>query len=396
MKRKRRICVVTGSRAEYGLLYWLMKEIAGDTDLELQLLVTGAHLSADFGSTYREIEADGFRIDAKVEMVQQSDSPASIAKSIGLGVTGCGVALENLEPDIMVVLGDRYEILAAATAAMVARVPIAHIHGGESSEGNVDEAIRHAVTKMSHLHFTAAEPYRARVIQLGESPDRVFNFGALGLDSLDGIERLTGAALEKELGFSLSERPLLLCTYHPETLGDIDVASAMRELLMALDRFPRARVAFTKANADTGGRVINQLIDDYAALNPKRVSAFTSLGQRRYLSLLLESDAVVGNSSSAIIEAPAAKTPTVNIGDRQRGRLKSPSIIDCDTNAAAIAAAITKALSPEFQTIAARGESLFGTGGASTRIKEVLKRTPLEGILRKAFHTVDHPALTHA
>lgn len=396
MKPTRTICVVTGSRAEYGLLYWLMKEIDSDPDLQLQILVTGAHLSADFGSTYREIERDGFRIDARVPMVLNSDAPVAIARSIGLGVAGCGEGLERLSPDIVVVLGDRYEILAAATAAMIGRIPIAHIHGGESSEGSVDEAIRHAVTKMSHLHFTAAEPYRARVIQLGESPDRVFNFGALGLDSLVRLERLTGAALEKEVGFSLSQRPLLLCTYHPETLGNADIGRSMRELLLALDCFPPARIVFTKANADTGGRVINRMIDDYVARNPNRASAFDSLGQRRYLSLLLEADAVVGNSSSAIIEAPAAKTPAINIGDRQSGRLKSPSIIDCATSADAIAAAVARALSPEFQAIAARGESLFGSGGASRRIKEVLKRTPLDGILRKVFYTVDHPSLTPA
>lgn len=383
---KRKICIITGTRAEYGLLYWLMKEITSDSDLRLQIIATGMHLSPDFGLTYQQIETDGFTIDAKVEMLLSSDSSVGIAKSMGLGVIGIADALDRLKPDILVVLGDRFEILAAAQAAMVARIPIAHIHGGEATEGLIDEAIRHAVTKMSHLHFTAAEPYRKRVIQLGETPERVFNVGAIGLDNLTQLNLLSRSALESALNFRLNTGPVILCTYHPVTLREGDAGSALRELFKSLDRLPNAKVVFTKGNADTGGRIINQMIDDYAAKNADRVAAFTSLGQVRYLSLLREADVVLGNSSSGIVEAPTAHTPTVNVGDRQRGRLKAQSIIDCDESEDAISAAIESALSPAFQKIAAEGKTFFGEGGASKRIKQVLKEAPMDGILLKRFY----------
>jgi UDP-N-acetylglucosamine 2-epimerase (non-hydrolysing)/GDP/UDP-N,N'-diacetylbacillosamine 2-epimerase (hydrolysing) len=386
MTARRKICIVTGTRAEYGLLYWLMKEIAADPELQLQISATGMHLSPEFGLTSQQIETDGFTIDAKVEMLLSSDSPVGITKSIGLGVIGFADALDRLQPDILVVLGDRFEILAAAQAAMVERIPIAHIHGGEATEGQIDEAIRHAVSKMSHLHFTAAEPYRKRVIQLGESPERVFNTGAIGLDNMTQLDLLSRPTLEKTLGFRLNPGPVILCTYHPVTLSENDADGPLREVFKALDRLPNARIVFTKGNADTGGRVINQLIDDYTARNTDRVAAFVSLGQVRYLSLLREADVILGNSSSGIIEAPTARTPTVNIGDRQRGRLKAPSIIDCDESADLISAAIEKALSPAFQKIAAEGKTLYGDGNASKRIKQVLKETPLDGILFKRFY----------
>ena len=389
MTTKRKICIVTGTRAEYGLLYWLMKEINADPDLQLQLIATGMHLSPEFGLTYQQIETDGFAIDAKVEMLLSSDSPVGIAKSIGLGVIGFADVLDRLKPDILVVLGDRFEILAAAQAAMVARIPIAHIHGGEATEGLIDEAIRHAVSKMSHLHFTAAEPYRKRVIQLGESPERVFNTGAVGLDNLTQLNLLNRAELEKALDLKLSPAPVILCTYHPVTLSEDDADYALKQLFKALDRLPSTRVVFTKGNADAGGRVINQMIDDYALKNQERVAAFVSLGQVHYLSLLREVGVVLGNSSSGIIEAPTARTPTVNIGDRQRGRLKAPSIIDCDESTDSILIAIEKALSSDFQKIAAKGETYFGEGGASKRIKQVLKETSLEGILLKHFHDLE-------
>lgn len=389
MTLKRKICIVTGTRAEYGLLYWLMKEVGADPDLQLQLIATGMHLSPEFGLTYQQIEVDGFSIDAKVEMLLSSDSPVGITKSMGLGVIGFADALDRLKPDILVVLGDRFEILAAAQAAMVARIPIAHIHGGEATEGLIDEAIRHAVSKMSHLHFTAAEPYRKRVIQLGEAPERVFNTGAVGLDNLTQLNLLNRAELEKALNFKLNPAPVILCTYHPVTLSEDDAGYVLGELLKTLDRLPSARVVFTKSNADTGGRIINQMIDDYALKNSGRVAAFVSLGQVRYLSLLREVDVVLGNSSSGIVEAPTARTPTVNIGDRQRGRLKASSIIDCDESADSILIAIEKALSPEFQKIAAKGETYFGEDGASKRIKQVLKEISLEGILLKRFHDLE-------
>lgn len=389
MTAKRKICIITGTRAEYGLLYWLMKEIVADADLHLQVVATGMHLSPEFGLTYQQIEADGLTIDAKVEMLLSSDSPVGIAKSMGLGVIGFADALDRLKPDMLVVLGDRFEILAAAQVAMVARIPIAHIHGGEATEGLVDEAIRHAVTKMAHLHFTAAEPYRKRVIQLGESPARVFNTGAIGLDNLTRLCLLNRSDLENALDFKLNPAPVILCTYHPVTLNEDDAGYSLRELFKALDRLLDARVVFTKGNADTGGRVINQMIDDYASKNPGRVAAFTSLGQVRYLSLLREADLVLGNSSSGIIEAPTARTPTVNIGDRQRGRLKAPSIIDCAESADAITVAIEKALSPEFQKVATEGKTFYGEGGVSKRIKIILKATRLDGILLKRFHDLE-------
>lgn len=386
MADRRRICIVTGTRAEYGLLYWLMKEVDADPDLQLQIVVTGMHLSPEFGLTYQQIEADGFTIDAKVEMLLSSDSPVGIAKSMGLGVIGFADTLDRLSPDILVLLGDRFEILAAAQVAMVARIPIAHIHGGEATEGCVDEAIRHAVTKMAHLHFTAAEQYRTRVIQLGEAPERVFNTGAIGLDNLAQLDLLDRKKLGEALGFSLDPGPILLCTYHPVTLSEDDAGNAVKELFKALDRLPNGRVIFTKGNADTGGRIINQLIDDYVVSKSERVAAFISLGQIRYLSLLRVADVVVGNSSSGIIEAPTARTATVNIGDRQRGRLKAPSIIDCDQRAESIFAAIQRALSPGFQMIAAKGETYFGHGGASRQIKQTLKQAYLKDILFKQFY----------
>lgn len=387
----RKLCIVTGSRAEYGLLYWLMKEIAADSDLQLQIIATGMHLSPEFGLTYQQIEADGYVIDAKVEILLSSDSAVGITKSMGLGLIGFADALDRLKPDIMVVLGDRFEIMAAAQAAMVARIPIAHIHGGEATEGVVDEAIRHAISKMAHLHFTAAEPYRRRVIQLGEVPERVFNVGAIGLDNLMQLNLLSRSALESALDFRLHPGPVILCTYHPVTLSEDSAGNALQNLFESLDRLPSTKVVFTKGNADAGGRVINQMIDDYAARNAGRVAAFVSLGQIRYLSLLREADVVLGNSSSGIIEAPAAHTPTVNIGDRQRGRLKAPSIIDCDESVDAISAAIERALSPEFQKIAAEGKTFFGDGGASKRTKQVLKEIPLEGILLKRFYDLAIP-----
>ncbi|MEI7818138.1 MAG: UDP-N-acetylglucosamine 2-epimerase [Desulfuromonadales bacterium] len=372
----RKICVVTGTRAEYGLLYWLMKEIEADTDLQLQLIVTGTHLSPEFGLTYRTIEEDGFVIDVKVEMLLSSDSPTGIAKSIGLGVIGFADALERLNPDIIVVLGDRYEILAAVQAALVARIPVAHIHGGETTEGAIDESIRHAITKMSHLHFVAAEPYHNRVVQLGEHPETVFNVGALGIENIKRLQLLDRTQLEQSINFELGTTCFLV-TYHPATLGTTTPQAAMQALLDALDHFPNAKVVITKPNADTDGRILGQMINEYALLNKARVVVFTSMGQLRYLSTLLLVDAVIGNSSSGIIEAPACKTPTVNIGNRQSGRLKADSIIDCQETTESIMTAIRNAISPSFRKGVERGNSLYGYGETAVNIKEHLKKTTL-------------------
>lgn len=379
----RKICVVTGTRAEYGLLYWLMKEIQADAALQLQLVVTGMHLSPEFGLTYRTIEEDGFTIDAKVEMLLSSDTPVGIAKSIGLGVIGFADVLERLQPDIMVVLGDRYETLAAAQAALVARIPVAHIHGGETTEGAIDESIRHAITKMSHLHFVAAEPYRTRVIQLGEHPDTVFNVGALGIENIKRLQLLDKPELEKSLDFELGTTCFLV-TYHPATLGATAPQAATQALLDALDQFPDAKIIFTKPNSDTDGRILGQMIDEHAGRNKGRVAVFTSMGQIRYLSALRHVDAVIGNSSSGIIEAPACNIPTVNIGDRQSGRLKADSIIDCEETTESIATAIRKALAPSFREGVRQGVSIYGYGASASQIKNRLKQACLSD--RKRFY----------
>lgn len=368
----RRVCVVTGTRAEYGLLYWLMQEIQADADLQLQVVATGMHLSPEFGLTYRAIEADGFSIDAKVETLISSDTPVGIAKSIGLGVIGFADALDRLKPDIMVVLGDRYEILAAVQAALVARIPVAHIHGGEVTEGAVDESIRHAITKMSQLHFVAAEPYRTRVIQLGEQPDRVFNVGALGVENLRRLRLLDREQLEGSIDFALGGTSFLV-TYHPATLAATAPREAMQALLDALDQFPEARVIWTKPNSDADGRILGQMIDAYAARDLGRVKVFTSMGQLRYLSALRLVDAVIGNSSSGIIEAPACHTPTVNIGTRQTGRLKAASIVDCLETKEAIISAINSVLAPPFRAKCKGDVSLYGCGESAARIKDHLK-----------------------
>lgn len=387
MRKLRRICVVTGSRAEYGLLYWVMKAIAAHPMLELQVLATGMHLSPEFGLTYSQIESDGFCIDAKVEMLLSADTPTAVTKSVGLGMIGFADAYARLEPDLLVVLGDRFEILAAVQSAAFARIPIAHIHGGETSEGAVDEAIRHAVTKFSTWHFVAAEGYRKRVIQLGEHPERVFNVGAPGLDNLAYLPLLSRAELEKDLGMTLGE-PLLLVTYHPATLGELSPGAAVQRLLEALDRFPAATIVFTYPNADAGGREIVERLKAYEASNSGRAKGFTSLGQLRYLSLLVEADVVVGNSSSALIEAPAARTASVDVGQRQRGRLKAASVLEADEDVDEIATCISEALSPRFQASLAQAASLYGSGGASQRIVNELAR--LEAPPAKSFFNIEH------
>ena len=390
MMLKRKICFVTGSRAEYGLLYWLMKEVSTDPCLQIQIIATGMHLSPEFGLTYKVIEEDGFQIDEKVETLLSSDTATGVAKAIGLGVIGFADSFARLCPDIVVVLGDRFEIFAVAQAAMAAQIPVAHIHGGEVTEGAVDEAIRHSISKMSHLHFTAAEVYRQRVIQLGEHPTRVYNVGAVGLDNLVRLDLLSRERLSKDLGFRLDGGPIILCTYHPVTLCEDNGVNALKELLHALDEFPMARIVFTKSNADSGGRVINQMVDSYVDDNSARAFTHTNLGQVRYLSMLSIADLVIGNSSSGILEAPAACTPTVDIGARQRGRLRAPSVIHSEESRQSIVNAIQQSLSDEFKKITVRGLSPFGNGGASQKIKQVLKTVALDNIVFKNFYDIQN------
>lgn len=382
---KRKICVVTGSRAEYGLLYWLMKEIQDDSALELQVIVTGMHLSPEFGLTWKQVEQDGFIIHRKVEMLLSSDTPVGISKSIGLGVIGFADALEYLQPDLLVVLGDRFEIFAACQAAMVHRIPIAHIHGGEITEGAVDDAIRHAITKMSHLHFTATESYRQRVIQLGEQPQRVFNAGAPGLDNIFRLQLLDKPQLEQAIGFKLGKRNLLV-TFHPVTLENATAASQFGNLLKALDCFDDSHIIFTLPNADADGRVIIGMIEQYRQRFPERIASFVSLGSLRYLSALKYMDAVVGNSSSGLIEAPAFKIGTINIGDRQKGRLCADSVIHCEPEVDAIVQAFNRLFSEKFQESLKTVENPYGNSGASAKIKELLKSQSLDGLLKKSFY----------
>ncbi|NPV89928.1 MAG: UDP-N-acetylglucosamine 2-epimerase (hydrolyzing) [Firmicutes bacterium] len=386
---KRKICVITGSRAEYGLLYWLMREIEQDPELRLQLIVTGAHLSPEYGLSCRDVEDDGFCIDDRLEILLSSDTPAGVTKSLGLAVIGFADAFQRLRPDILVLLGDRYEIMAAAQAALLANIPIAHISGGETTEGVIDEAIRHSITKMAHLHFVAAERYRRRVIQLGENPERVFNFGDPALDSIKRLGLLGREELEERLAFRLG-RLNFLVTYHPVTLYSGCINST-NELLTALDSFPDARIIITAPNADTAGLGMKRVMEQYAGDREGRVLYRTNLGQLIYLSAMKHCSVVIGNSSSGIVEAPAMKTATVNIGPRQEGRLKAASIIDCRENRDDIIAAINRAVSDEFQSGLADVESLYGECDASYRIKQQLKAIDLRGILRKRFYDIDLP-----
>lgn len=384
---KRKICVVTGTRAEYGLLYWLMKEIQADDELELQIIATGQHLSPEFGLTYKNIEADGFAINAKVEMLLSSDSPVGIAKSVGLGTIGFADALARLQPDIMVLLGDRFEALAAAQTAMILRIPIAHIHGGEATEGLIDEAIRHSITKMSLLHFTAAEEYRHRVIQLGEEPSRVYNFGAIGLDNIKRLTLLTRKTLEVETGFKF-QRVNFLVTYHPVTLSSKSSEDYVKELLNALDSFEEAGIIFTQANADTSGRIINKIFKDYVNKHQDRMIFVNTLGQLKYLSAIQYMDAVVGNSSSGVLEVPSFNVPTVNIGPRQNGRLMAKSVITCGEKSGEIAKALNKAVSSSFKNGIKKISSPYGSGGVSEKIVNILKTSDLsnERIMKKFYN----------
>jgi len=383
----RKVMVVTGSRAEYGLFTPLLRQLQRDPEFELQLVVTGMHLSPEFGLTCREIVRDGFPIADQVEMLVSSDTPTGIAKSVGLGVIGFADTIRRLQPDLLIVLGDRFETFAAAQAALFANVPIAHIHGGERTEGQIDEAIRHAITKMAHLHFVSTEEYRRRVIQLGEQPDRVFHVGALGIDVIRNTNFLSREELEQSLSFRFGKINFLV-TYHPVTLSYERNEEDMRQLIDALDHFPDAHIIFTKPNADTNGRVIGEMIDQYVAGNKERTAAYTSLGQLRYLSLLNEVDVVIGNSSSGIIEVPYFRKPTVNIGDRQKGRAHGPTVISCGNGSMQIIRAIEQALSEEFKKKIQHAVSIYGDGHAASKIVEILRTTDFKSLIVKSFYDV--------
>lgn len=389
----RKICVVTGTRAEFGLLRWLMQQIQHEPELELQVLATGMHLSPEFGLTYREIEQAGFVINAKVEMLLSADTATAVTKSMGLGLISYADAYERLAPDLILVLGDRFEIFAATAAALIAGIPVAHLHGGETTEGAFDEAIRHSITKMSHLHFVAAEEYRRRVIQLGEQPERVFLVGGLGIDAIKRIKFLDKEALEESLGFKFGPRNLLI-TYHPVTLeGQNSSEQQMAELLAALGELDDTHLLFTMPNADTGGRDLAAMVNQFAATR-QNVRVYTSLGQLRYLSCMKHVDAVVGNSSSGLAEAPSMGIATINIGDRQKGRLSASSVINCEPTQQNISGALSTAFDPSFRSTLTSTKNPYGSGGASEKIVKIIKNHDLKNLLKKSFFNLDVPALS--
>tara|TARA_B100000787_G_scaffold170069_1_gene163810 strand:- start:8127 stop:9296 length:1170 start_codon:yes stop_codon:yes gene_type:complete len=380
----RKICVITGTRAEYGLLRWVMQGIKDDADLNLQVIATGMHLSPEFGLTYKAIEADGFEIDRKVEILTSSDTPVGIAKSMGLGMIGFADALNELNPDLIVVLGDRFEIFAAVATGLVARIPVAHLHGGESTEGLIDEAIRHSITKMSHLHFVAAGEYKQRVIQLGEQPEHVFLVGGLGIDNIKRLQLLDRNTLEADLGFKFGKKNLLI-TFHPVTLENASAETQMQALLAALAQLDDTQLIFTMPNADTDGRTLIKMVEKFASQHAN-AHAFTSLGQLRYLSCIAQVDGMVGNSSSGLAEVPSFKKGTINIGDRQRGRLQSASVINCEPTRQSISDAINTLYSPNFQMDLSQVCNPYGEGGASEEIVKIIKSATLDGLIKKHFY----------
>ena len=384
----RKICIFTSTRAEWGLQQGLAELIRDAEALQLQLLVSGSHLSAKLGMTIDEIETAGFQIDARVDILKFDDSPVGICQSMGLALSGYGEALQRLSPDLIVILGDRYESFCLAAAAQVLRIPIAHIHGGETTEGAVDEAFRHSITKMAQIHFPSCEVYRNRVIQLGEDPESVFNVGALGIENIRKIQCLTRDELAASLQFSL-QAPFFLVTFHPVTLEHATAGAQVQQLFDALARFPEHQIIFTKANADTDGQVINEMIDTFAAVNSERCLAVASLGLQRYLSAMKICSAVIGNSSSGILEAPIFKVPTVNIGDRQKGRLRVKSILDCEADAKAISQAIETALTESFRHDIRDLIHPSEQADTARKIVRKLAAVELQGIIKKSFHDIN-------
>lgn len=384
---KKKICVFTGTRAEYGLLKPLMEKIADDVDFNLQLIASGMHMSPEFGLTYKEIEKDGFQIDEKIDILLSSDTTEGISKSVGLGLISYSDTLKRLKPDIVIILGDRFEAFSMAVSGMLSRIPIVHLQGGEATYGLIDEAIRHSITKMSYLHFTSTEEYRKRIIQLGENPDRVFAVGALGLDNIKHMKLITKKELELRLDFEFAEHNLLI-TFHPVTLEFNTSQKQFQVLLDVVDKLKNTKIIFTKANADMEGRIINKLIDEYTQKNTGRSKAFTSMGQLLFLSTLQFVDAVVGNSSGGIIEAPSFKIGSINIGDRQKGRISAKSVIDCEPTGKGIKDALRKLYSGEFQKILKTVRNPYGDGNAAGRIIKILKTCNINGKLKKTFYDI--------
>ena len=382
----RKICVVTSTRAEYGLLYWLLKEIEADSELKLQLIVTGMHLSPEFGLTYKEIEKE-FKIDKKIEILSSSHTRLDICAEMARVYEKFAPALAELKPDILVLLGDRYEIFGVAGVASIMQIPIAHIHGGETTQGAFDEAFRHSITKMSHIHFAATNEYTNRIIQLGEEPGRVFNVGGPGIENIKKLNLLNKDEFEKSINFKLAKKNILI-TFHPATLENSSAREQFNELLKALDELDDTNFIFTKANSDTDGDVINKMIDEYVSENPQKAVAFASLGQLRYLSAIKFVDIVLGNSSSALLEVPSFKKATINIGDRQKGRARASSVIDVRPVKEEILAAIKRAYSKEFEQTLKDTINPYDGGNPSKKMVKILKEIKLDGILKKKFYDI--------
>ena len=383
---KRKICIITGSRADYGLLYWIIKEVESDQDLELQLIVTGMHLSADFGLTYKEIEGE-FKIEKKIDIQISSDTSIGISRSMSIAQKLFSEALIELEPNIIIVLGDRFEIFSAVCAAMIAKIPIAHIHGGEITQGSWDDCMRHCITKMSFLHFTAYDESYKRVLQLGEDPNRVFNIGGVGVENIKKLKLLSKNEFEKSIKFKLNKKNILI-TFHPVTLEDNTSKKQFQELLDAIEGLEDTHIIFTKTNSDLNGKIINKMINKFTTANPEISIGFSSLGQLRYLSALQYVDAVIGNSSSGLMEVPSFKIGTINIGSRQKGRMRGSSVIDCLPNKIDIKNSIDQIYSEQFQNSLKDTKNPYDKGFSSKKIVGILKNFQIPKTLMKKFYDI--------
>jgi len=384
----KRICVITGTRAEYGLLFWTMKKLLKEESFKLSICVTGMHLSPEFNLTFKNIIDDGFHIDEKVEMLLSSDSSIGISKSIGLGVISFSEVFDRIKPDLILVLGDRFEIFSACTAAMISNIPIAHCHGGEATEGLIDEAIRHSITKMSHIHFTSTNVYKKRVEQMGEDPSKVFNVGALGIENINKLKLFSYDEFEKRINLKL-RKIVILITFHPVTLENSSSKKQFSQLIKSIDKLDNSTIIFTKPNADMDGRVISELIDSYVIENSKKSISYVSMGQKLYLSAIKYSNIVIGNSSSGLIEVPSFKKATINIGDRQKGRIKGCSVIDCDPIESSITKSINIALSEKFGNKLKSASNPYGFENSSSKILKTLKEINFEDLLKKQFYDLN-------
>lgn len=386
----RKICVVTATRAEYGLLQCLLEDILNEPQLDLQIICTGSHLSPEFGYTKQQILEDGFHLDKQIEILLSSDTAVGVSKSMGLAQISFAEAFEELRPDLLIVLGDRYELIPIVSAANIARIPVAHLNGGELTEGAIDDQIRHAITKLSQLHFTALEEYSRRVIQMGESPDRVFNIGEVGLDHIHRMNLLSMSAFEESIGVKLQQKNVLF-TYHPETTQAVEeIRADFIHILAQLDTLKDCLIIFTKANADVGGRLINKLIDEYVAVNNDKSVAFRSLGRLRYLSALKYVDAVIGNSSSGIVEAPSFKTASINIGSRQKGRVRADSTIDVEVKNQQLLDAIATIYTDAFQDRLQNVINPYGQGNSSQKLVSIIKSLNYSDLKSKKFYDIEY------